>query len=282
MNKGARLVTVLAVVAALLSAAGCNKLKARDQLNKGVMAYKANKPEEAINHFQNAVGLDDDLKVAKLYLAMAYTQQYVPGVDTPENTRMAQQAIDEYQHVLQSDPQSVNSLKGIAFLYLSMRKFDEAREYYKKATALDPNDPENYYSLGVISWTQAYRDAAEIKSKADMKVEDELKAPKDSKVCEQLRAKDGAVVDEGLKMLQAAVDRRQDYDDAMLYMNLLYRRKANDMSCDDPQARADYMKEANQWSDRAMAARKKKLEEQNKKNAGGIIMEQQATPAPQR
>src|SRR5262249_21391967 len=222
MNKGARLVTVLAVVAALLSAAGCNKLKARDQLNKGVLAYKANKPEVAINHFRNAVGLDDDLKVAKLYLAMTYTMQYVPGVETPENIAMAQQAIDEYQRVLQSDPQSVNSLKGIAYLYREMGKFDQARDYYKKATAIDPNDPENYYSLGVISWTQAYKDAGELKSKAEMKLEDELKAPKDSKLCEQLRTRDGAVVDEGLKMLQAAVDRRQDYDDAMLYMNLLY------------------------------------------------------------
>src|SRR5262245_56394761 len=282
MNRGTKLVAVLAVTAALLSAAGCNKLKARDQLNKGVMAYKAAKYEEAINHFQNAVGLDDDLKVAKLYLATAYAQQYVPGVDTPENIRMAEQAINEYQRVLDRDPESVNSLKGIAYLYLNMKKWDEAREYYKKATAIDPNDPELYYSLGVISWTQAYKDAADAKAKNEMKVEDELKSPKDQKLCDQLRGKDGAVVDEGLKMLQAAIDRRQDYDDAMLYMHLLYRRKANDMSCDDPQARADYMKEANQWSDRAMAARKKKLEEQNKKNQGGIILEPQATPAPQK
>jgi tetratricopeptide (TPR) repeat protein len=281
MKRGTRLAAALAVMAALLSTAGCNKLKARDQLNKGVMAYKAAKYEEAINHFQNAVGLDDDLKVAKLYLATAYAQQYVPGVETPENIRMAQQAIDEYRHVLDRDPESVNSLKGIAYLYLSMQKFDDAREYYKKATAIDPNDPELYYSLGVIAWTQAYKDAAEVKAKSDMKVEDELKTSKDQKLCDQLRAKDGAVVDEGLKMLQAAIDRRQDYDDAMLYMNLLYRRKANDMTCEDPQARADYMKEANQWSDKAMAARKKKLEEQNKKNSvGGIILEQQATPTP--
>lgn len=282
MNKGTRLVAALAVMAALLSAVGCNKLQARDQLNKGVMAYKAARYEVAINHFQNAVGLDDDLKVAKLYLAMAYTMQYVPGVETPDNIGMAQQAIDEYQRVLVRDPESVNSLKGIAYLYREMKKFDQAREYYKKATAVDPNDSENYYNLGVIAWTQAFKDAGELKRKSDMQVEDELKAAKDQKLCDQLRAKNAVVVDEGLKMLQAAIDRRQDYDDAMVYMSLLYRRKANDMTCDDPQARADYMKEANQWSDRAMAARKKKAEEQNKKNQGGIIMEQTPTPAPQR
>jgi hypothetical protein len=64
MNRTARLVTVVAVAAALLSTAGCNKLKARDQLNKGVQSFRAANYEEAIGHFQNAVSLDSDLKVA--------------------------------------------------------------------------------------------------------------------------------------------------------------------------------------------------------------------------
>ncbi len=47
---------MLAVVLAglVLSMSGCDKLKARDQLNKGVDAYKSQKYEEAINHFQEA------------------------------------------------------------------------------------------------------------------------------------------------------------------------------------------------------------------------------------
>ncbi|HEV7522680.1 MAG TPA: hypothetical protein VGP89_16370, partial [Candidatus Angelobacter sp.] len=83
MNRTARLVTAIAVAAALLSTAGCNKLKARDQLNKGVQSFRGANYEEAIGHFQNAVNLDSDLKVAKMYLATAYAQQYVPGVETP-------------------------------------------------------------------------------------------------------------------------------------------------------------------------------------------------------
>jgi tetratricopeptide (TPR) repeat protein len=282
MNKRTRLVAVLAVAAALLSTAGCSKLRARDELNKGVSAYKAGQPEQAIEHFKNAVNYDDDLKVAKLYLATAYAQQYVPGVDTPENLRMANQAIGEYQMVLQRDPSSVNSLKGIAYLYLNMKKFDDAREYYKKASNIDPNDPELYYSLGVIAWTQAYKDAADLKSNAGMKVDDPLKSKQDQKLCEELRAKDGAIVDEGMKMLETAIEKRQDYDDAMAYLNLLYRRKANDLSCDDPAAMASYVKTANEWSDKAMAARKKKADEAAKKIQGGIVLEQTPSPTPQR
>src|SRR6476646_6562991 len=133
MNTTARLVTVVAVAVALLSTAGCNKLKARDQLNKGVQSFRAANYEEAIEHFKNAVNLDSDLKVAKMYLATASAQQYVPGVDKPENLRNAQLAIDQYKQVLSQDSKNVTSLKGIAFLYMQQKKFDDAREYYKKA-----------------------------------------------------------------------------------------------------------------------------------------------------
>src|SRR6266852_5257009 len=149
MKRSAQLVAVLAVGAALLSTAGCNKLRARDQLNKGVQAYRNIRYEEAIEHFKNAVYLDNDLKVAKMYLATVYATQYVPGADTPDNVRNAQLAIEEYKKVLDNDPQNVTCLKGIAFLYMQQKKFDDAREYYKKAIEADPNDPETYYSVGV-------------------------------------------------------------------------------------------------------------------------------------
>jgi tetratricopeptide (TPR) repeat protein len=282
MNTGTRL-AALAVAAALLSTTGCSKLRARDQLNKGVQAYKGGNFELAVEHFKNAVSYDEDLKVAKMYLATAYTAQYVPGVDTNENLRNAQQAIDTYKTVLDGDPDRlmrVNSLKGTAFLYLNMKKFDQARDYYKKAVETDPNDPELYYSLGVIAWTQAYKDAAEVKANAQMRVDDVLKNKGDEKLCEQLRAKDGKIIEDGMKMLQTAIDKRQDYDEAMAYLNLLYRRKANDFSCNDPDARAQYNKTADQWTNKMMEARKTKAAEAAKKNQGGIILEETPTPTP--
>lgn len=274
MNSTARLVTVVAVAALLLSTAGCNKLKARDQLNKGVQSFRNSQYEEAIEHFKNAVQLDGDLQVAKMYLATVYAQQYVPGVETPENLRNAQLAIDQYKQVIEKDPNNVTSLKGIAYLDMQQKKFDDARDYYKKAIAADPNDPEAYYSVGVTDWTQTFKDAGEIKSKEGIKVDDELKGKGSQKICDAIKAKDGAIIDEGMKMLQSAIDKRQDYDEAMAYMNLLYRRKANDVTCEDAQTRAEYVKDANDWSDKAMAARKKKAEEAAKKTGGAIILDQ--------
>jgi tetratricopeptide (TPR) repeat protein len=294
MNRGTRLAAVLSVAAALLTTAGCNKLQARDQLNKGVQAYKSGNVEQSVGHFQEAVRLDPEFKVAKLYLAMAYMSQYVSGVETPDNLNMAKQAIQQYKDVLEQDPTSVNSLKGIAYLNREMKNFDQARETYKKALQIDPNDPDLYYSLGVIDWTQAYKDAKEIKGKAGLEVEAELKGgkeqkgrkgkkvSKDKQLCDELSAKDGPVIEEGMKMLETAIDKRQDYDEAMAYLNLLYRRKANDITCDDQEARAQYNKLADQWTNKAMAARKKKAEEAARKNQGGIILEATPTPSPSR
>ena len=85
MKKNGRVVTILAVLLAMLSAVSCDRLRARDQLNKGVQSYKDARYEEAIEHFKNAVQLDPSLMNAKLYLATAYMQQYIPGADSPEN-----------------------------------------------------------------------------------------------------------------------------------------------------------------------------------------------------
>ncbi len=270
MKTSARIVALLAIGAALLSTTGCNKLKARSELNQGVRAYRDAKYEQAIDHFQKAVSLDENLKYAKLYLATAYAQQYVPGIDSPEMNRIAQQAIDQYKSVLQSDPKDVNSLKGIAYLYLQMKRLDDAQEYYKKAITADPNDPEAYYSVGVIDWSAAYKDTGERKAKVNLKVDDELK---NEKLCEEIKAANEARVDDGIKMLQIAIDKRQDYDDAMVYMNLLYLRKA-DMACNDPQAKAQAKKMSDEFSNKAMDARKRKAEAASKKNnQGGITLD---------
>ena len=100
MNKSIRLLTLAATMLAILSSLGCSKLRARDQLNKGVTAFKNAKFEEAIDHFQQSAALDPSLINAKMYLATAYAQQYIPGADTPENNKMAEEAIKQYQAVL--------------------------------------------------------------------------------------------------------------------------------------------------------------------------------------
>ena len=276
MNKNLRLLTLAVVALALSTSVGCSKLRARDQLNKGVSAYKNAHYEEAINHFQQAVELDPNLLNARMYLATAYAQQYIPAVDSPDNVRMAQQAIEQYQKVLDSNPareQKVNSAKGIAYLYLNMKKFDEAKKYYHMASDVDPNDPEPYYSVGVIDWTASYQPRMEERAKLGMKPEENLnpKNKDQKKVCEELKQKNMPAISEGIDTLNKAIQLRPDYDDAMAYMNLMYREKA-DVECDDLAARAEDLKTADSWVDKTLATKKAKAEKQP--GQGGIVMDQ--------
>lgn len=276
MNRTLRLLTLAAVGLALFSSVGCDKLKARDQLNKGVKAYKDNHYEEAINHFQSAVQLDPSLINARMYLATAYVSQYIPGVDSPDNLRTAQQAIEEYQKVIDMNPsrdQKVNSAKGIAYLFLNEKKWDDAKKYYRVASDLDPNDPEPYYSVGVIDWTAAYQPRMEERAKLGMKPEEHLSAKnKDQKkVCEELKTKNGPAIQEGIDSLNKAIQLRPDYDDAMAYMNLMYRERA-DVECDDEAARAEDLKAADHWVDETMRVKKAKAEKAAQ-SQGGITMD---------
>ena len=276
MNKHFRLLTLAAATLALLSTVGCGKLRARDQLNKGVTAYKNAKYEEAIDHFQQAVALDPTLINAKMYLATAFAQQYIPGADTPENNKMAEQAIEQYQRVLDMKPardQRVNSAKGIAYLYLNMKKFDDAKKYYRMAADVDPNDPEPYYSVGVIDWTACYQPRMEERAKLGLKPDENLnpKNKDQKKVCAELKIKNMPSIQEGIDSLNKAIQLRPDYDDAMAYLNLMYREKA-DVECDDLNARQDDLKTADTWVDKTLSTKKAKAEKQPGQQ--GITMDQ--------
>jgi tetratricopeptide (TPR) repeat protein len=278
MNKNLKFYLLAAASLALISSLGCNKLRARDQLNKGVESYKNSHYEQAIDHFQEAVRLDPSLVNARMYLATAFVSQYIPGVDSPDNLRTAQQAIDEYQKVIDGNPprdQKVNAAKGIAYLYLNEKKWEDAKKYYRMASELDPNDPEPYYSIGVIDWTACYQPRMEERAKLGMKPEEHLSAKnKDQKkVCDELKEKNTPAITEGIDSLNKAIQLRPDYDDAMAYMNLMYREKA-DVECEDPAARADDLKTADHWVDETLRVKKAKAEKAAQGQGGGITMDQ--------
>jgi len=240
------------------------ELAARTELNAGVQAFRQANYEEAVGHFERAVALQPEFITAHLYLATAYAQVFVPGVDTPENVVWATKALNEYREVLQRKPSDMTSLKGIAFLEIQLKDFDQAKESYQKAIAADPTDPELFFAAGVADWSMAYRDIEAEKKKLSAKAQDSLFL---SAGCADARTAALANVNDGLAMLTKAVSLRQDYDDAMVYLNLLYRLRA-DVQCGDREAHVADLKKANEWTDMAMAVRKKKAEAATKSGQG--------------
>jgi len=239
---------------------------ADNELQQGVQAYKDARFEDAIQHFQRAASLDPQNKVAHSYLANSYTQLYIPGVDTPENLQMGKAAIDQYQIVFDLDPKSEEALKGIAYLYLQMKKFEEAKKFYAKVIELSPNDPEAYYSIGIIDWTQVYQPRMELRAKLGLPPDRPLI---NAAECWQLRSANQDGVKNGIEMLTEALKLRPDYDDAMAYMNLTYRERA-DIQCNDEKSYKADIRTADQWVDLTMATKKRKAENSKPSGEGGV------------
>ena len=273
MNRIARVpVLAAAALSLLVSTTGCKRLEARDQLNKGVQAYKSAQYEEAINHFQNAVNLDPTYPMTRIYLATAYAQQVVPDLTTPDNLKKASLAIGSYKQVLQQHPGDVTSLKGIAGLYFSIDKPAQAKEWQEKVMQADAKDPDAPYTIGVIDWKDAYKNAVKVLAQTNLQDNGQGNTKMDKKQCSQIKDQNTQDVTEGLQYLHKAVDLRPSYDDAMSYLNLMYRRKA-DIDCGDASAVKDDIAQADQWRDKAMGTRKANELQKEKANPGGIVLD---------
>ena len=114
--------------------------QAREILNKGVAAFRNADYESAIAFFRQAVDLDPNFTVAELYLATAYAQRFIPGVQTRENNGFADNAIESYKRVLRADPNNVSALLGLAGIYQSANHLQEAHETYLTASKVDPQN----------------------------------------------------------------------------------------------------------------------------------------------
>jgi trans-aconitate methyltransferase len=214
--------------------------------------------------------LDPNLPMAKSYLATALGQNVVPGLLTPDNMKTAQQAIDIFQDVLTKDPHDVNSMKQIAGIELSVKRLDEAKTWQKKVTVEDPKDPEAAYTVAVIDWMQAHQNTLNALNPAGLNDDGAGNAKAPKKIMEPLKAQNTALVEEAEQYLKQALAIKSNYDEAMSYMNLIYRCKA-DLDWGNDAARKSDVAKAEDWRTKAMGTRK---DNEAKKNQGpvGITM----------
>jgi tetratricopeptide (TPR) repeat protein len=260
--------TFAALFVLVAGVSGCSKLKARDLLNKGVAAFKAGQYDTAIEHFKQSKDLDPGLMNARLYLATAYASQYIPGAPSEQNMRLGTQAVNEFKEVLSLDPNNISAIDGIGSILFQMagtpydpKKFEESKTYHQRHIELKPNDPEPYYWVGVIDWTEAFRANGEMRAeynKNNIRKQVRDDDPLPTSVRAEYAAKYGPLVDEGIKALQKAIELRPDYDDAMAYLNLLYRRKAD--MVESAEERASLKKQADDLIDKVKEIKQKRAE----------------------
>jgi len=264
-----RIVCLATVLFVVVGVSGCNKLRARDLLNKGVAAFKNAQFDTAVEDFKQAEELDPELLNARLYLATAYASQYIPGAPSDENMRHGQEAIAEYKTVLDKAPDNLSAIDGLASIEYQMagqpfdaKKFEDSKGYHQKHIAIKPQDPQPYYSIGVIDWALAYRGNTEMRAdynRANIKKQVKDIDPLPPDVRKQYAEKYQALVEDGIKNLQTAIQLKPDYDDAMTYLNLLYRRKAD--MVESAAERDQLTKEADDLLDKVKEIKQKRAEQ---------------------
>jgi len=223
-----------------LAATSCAKLQARDNLNKGVRAFRDAHYENAVKYFQEAVQLDPELTTAEIYLATAYAQQYVPGGRGEDNEKNAQMAIQTFEKVLQREPNNVNAVAGLASIYYNLgqndtKQLQKSKDFYTKYAQLDSTNPIPYYTIGVLDWLVVYD------KNNSLSTDEQLKT-----------------IDEGLGNIDKALALNPDYDDAMTYKNLLYRLKADRAVSEDEKKKMIDL--ADEWFNKGLETRKKNAE----------------------
>jgi len=272
LTSTARRASALAALLLLaVGLSGCNKLKARDLLNKGVAAFKNGQYDAAIEDFKQAKDLDPGLVNARLYLATAYASQYIPGAPSDQNLRLGTQAVNEFKEVLEleKEAKNVSAIDGIGSILFQMagtpydpKKFEESKSYHQRHITLKPTDPEPYYWIGVIDWTLSFRANQEVRAeynKNNIRKQVRDTDPLPASVRADYTQKFGALVEEGIRDLSRAVQLRPDYDDALAYLNLLYRRKADMVESADE--RAGLLKQADDLVDKVKEIKQKRAEQ---------------------
>jgi tetratricopeptide (TPR) repeat protein len=104
-----------------LAVAGLAAQDAKELVNRGVAAFKTGRYADATAEFQKAVDADPSFVTARLYLATAYMQQYIPGADSPENQSVWFRAESEFRKVLDLDRSNKVAMASIASLNLNAK-----------------------------------------------------------------------------------------------------------------------------------------------------------------
>ena len=200
--------------------------------------YKAEKYDEAVLHYKKVVAADPSYVEAWLNMGYAYRALFHPGsthekdveyaragieafrkvIDLDPKNEKAQQyfldfctvaerydeAITYFEAELQKAPNDAQLIRQIASLYGKKGDADNALKYYTRWTEVEPGDPVAWYTIGVACWERSYRHKTMISAEERQ-----------------------AVITKGIEALDKSLKIKPDYFDALSYMNLIYREKAD-------------------------------------------------------
>jgi tetratricopeptide (TPR) repeat protein len=146
----------VAALALVSCAEQINMLKARKAFQDANGAYAAKNYAKAIEEYSRVVEMDPQdrsqvLTHSLFYLGSSHHMLFRPARDDAENRAHLDKAIEFYEKTLQRDPQYRYAIEQLAGIYRdNLDDFENAEKYFKMILDLEPNKPENWYSLGAL------------------------------------------------------------------------------------------------------------------------------------
>jgi TonB family protein len=239
---------------------------ARGWMNRGVSLFREGKYPEAVEALERATRLEPENATAHLYLGSALMSQTMPGSDSPEQTtlsRRAEEALMQAQRLKPADKMPMQMLASLMFQRSQgnkphdekIRQLDESAVWHRRVLEVDEGDKTAHYSLGVIGWSKMYPDMMQARRQSGMRPEDP--GPISVPVARQdLRLKHERTLDEAIRHFERALAIDPTYDDAMAYLNLVLRIRA-DMQ-ETPEAYRQDIAAADGWVQKALETKKAK------------------------
>jgi TonB family protein len=188
--------------------------------------------------FVSAFAQDPPLEASRhLELGTTWMTQYIPGGQASGNVELAQRAESEFMEVLRLEPNNKTALVSLASLnYLEadgatgldekLRRFDDAASWYEKVLAVDPQQKDAYYSLGVIDWKKWH--PVWLRTREHFGMTPDVSGPlPNASVRRELMERYGLLIEHGISNLEKALQIDPGYHDAMAYMNLMIHERAD-------------------------------------------------------
>ena len=183
--------------------------------------------EKGIASFEKLLRLaaptpDDAEKVRGFYLSFLTSSDH------------KEKALEYMKAELDKNPTNVALISQIADMHLKSGDFVSALQYLEKRAALEPDNKEAWYTIGVSCWARSYHGGLMV-------------APDERR----------DVVDKGIAALDKALSIEPNYFDALSYINLLYREKGKYLATvqQNMEAGEAFMK-ADEYLKKAMEVRK--------------------------
>jgi len=265
-----KLCLLAALSLSLSTLVGCTKVKARIEIKEANDAYSKEEYAAALEHYEKARRIDgDSFPDLDRMIGYSLIGLYVPEDKSAANVKNADAAIVElrkylrkkpddlvarealinlylnadritdainyFKDWLKTHPADLEAVRSIATLYAKEGNFNESLSWYEKITLIDSRNPESFYVYGVVCYEKVAKNPP-----ADMK--------------ERL-----AIIEKGKRALTRATQLRNEYFEAMVYLQLLLRQQAPIET--DPAKQQQLLAEADRIRNDAIAIVKKKKAE---------------------